>query len=573
MKFFKNLPVRTKLILSHSLIVVLALIVAGVGTYGVILSANRMDRMTNVSVASALAVGDIMYATSDLQLVTTTIVTLPASKADLLPPLEKSMNDNVALLGSAAQLLHERIGEHPDIEKNPDIIPKVEEIGALIATSDEQRQHVLALKDSGDANGAYQAYASGYQQTLVRIQTLAGELRVMVENLTTEDYLDCVHTNNLLFIGLLCVTVAALVFGLTSAFVVARNIRNPIQQLVDASHQMYQGNLAVADDLTYDSKDEIGVLAASMRETMRTLSDYVSEIGRTLRTIAGGDLTVSDNEITDFRGDFAVIKESLCFILKNLNHTLSDIQIAAEQVNNGADQVASGAQALSQGSTEQAAAVQELAATLGDINDKVQDAGNQAVATRANTDDELKMVLTCDDQMKDMVAAMDEISRTSEEIGKINKTIEDIAFQTNILALNAAVEAARAGAAGKGFAVVADEVRSLAAKSAEASQNASALIEASMAAVQKGVRIVDATAVNLQKVAGGAKNNAEMVTAIADAAQALVTSIEQVSTGIDQISSVVQTNSATAEQSAAASEELSGQSSMLKELINQFHLR
>ena len=183
------------------------------------------------------------------------------------------------------------------------------------------------------------------------------------------------------------------------------------------------------------------------------------------------------------------------------------------------------------------------------------------------------MMLACDEQMKDMVNAMGEISRTSEEIGKINKTIEDIAFQTNILALNAAVEAARAGAAGKGFAVVADEVRSLAAKSAEASKNASALIEASMAAVQKGVRIVDTTAENLQKVSDGAQKNAEMVTTIAEAANALVASVEQVATGIDQISAVVQNNSATAEQSAAASEELSGQSAMLKESINQFRLR
>ena len=573
MNYFKNLSVRTKLILSHCLIVALALIIACAGIYGVILSANRMDRMTNVSVASALAVGDIMYATSDLQLVTTTMVTLPASKADLLPPLQESMNNDVALLGSAAQILYERISEHPDIEKNPDIIPKVEEIGALIATSGEQRQQVLALKDSGDANGAYQAYASGYQQTLVRIQTLAGELRVMVEDLTTEDYVDCVNTNNVLSAGLLAVTLAALIIGLFSAFSVARNIRNPIQQLVDAAHQMYQGNLAVAEDITYESKDEIGVLAASMRETMRTLNDYVNEIGRTLRVIAAGNLAVADDEITDFRGDFSVIKESLCFILNNLNHTLSDIQIAADQVNSGADQVAAGAQGLSQGSTEQAAAVQQLAATLSEINDQVSNAGDQATETRKNTDEELKMMLACDEQMKDMVTAMDEISRTSEEIGKINKTIEDIAFQTNILALNAAVEAARAGAAGKGFAVVADEVRSLAAKSAEASQNASALIEASMAAVQKGVRIVDATAVNLQKVAAGAKNNAEMVGAIAEAAQGLVSSIEQVSTGIDQISAVVQTNSATAEQSAAASEELSGQSAMLKERINRFNLR
>ena len=80
MKLFKNLPVRTKLILSHSLIVVMTLIVACAGIYGVILSANRMDRMQNIVVASTEAIGDIMYATADLQLVTTTMITLPTSK-------------------------------------------------------------------------------------------------------------------------------------------------------------------------------------------------------------------------------------------------------------------------------------------------------------------------------------------------------------------------------------------------------------------------------------------------------------------------------------------------------------
>lgn len=574
MKFFKNRTIRTKLILSHSLVVFLALLVAGLGIYGVVLSANRMDRMQNVAVASTQAVGDIMYATADLQRVTNAMIMIPKNMAEQqLPPLETAMSDDVDLINASVQLLFTRLPEHPDIDKYPDILPTVEKIDALIAVGGDQRQDVLNMIAKGDADAASMIYQQGYCQTLMQIQTMATEMRGMVETLTTLDYVDCVQFNDVLATLLLGVTAVALAVGIFSAFAVSQMIRDPIRQLMDASLRMQQGDLAVADTITYESEDEVGVLAASMRETLAFLNAYVSEIGNILRTVANGNLTMRSSEITDFRGDFAVIKESIVYILENLNNALTNIQLASEQVDNGADQVASGAQELSQGSTEQAAAVEQLAATLSEINTKVQRAGEQAARTRENNAEELRMMTSCDEQMKEMVAAMDEISRTSEEIGKINKTIEDIAFQTNILALNAAVEAARAGAAGKGFAVVADEVRALAAKSADASQNASALIEASLAAVQKGVRIVDSTAANLQKVSEGAGRNAEMVSGIAGTTESLVSAIQQVSTGIDQISAVVQTNSATAEESAAASEELSGQSAMLKDLIARFELR
>ena len=344
----------------------------------------------------------------------------------------------------------------------------------------------------------------------------------------------------------------------------------PMLKIKKKMEELSQGDLSGAFDLQEDDT-ELGRTAHAIKNLQTFQQDMIGDVDYLLSEMSKGNFDVSTRI-----GDEAYVGVyyNLLMSMRKLNITLGDmlydIETSAQQINAGSEQVADGAQALAQGATEQASSVEELAATVTEISQSVSDAGEAASSASARADEAGQLTGECNEHMKDLVLAMDDISATSEQISKIIKEIDDIAFQTNILALNAAVEAARAGAAGKGFAVVADEVRNLAAKSADAAKNTATLIEASVAAVEKGAALAGDTAQRLQGVYDISNEVAAMVQNIATEAQATTDSIGQVSNGLDQISAVVQTNSATAEQSAAASQELSGQANMLATLVRRF---
>lgn len=396
---------------------------------------------------------------------------------------------------------------------------------------------------------------------------IAGTNWALMIDVPQREFMTSVYISILVTILLTLLLLASDAFFI---FPLANRIGKSIFTATKRLEKLADGNLSDEVALA-DISEETHILTTSLMKTVDNLNGYIHSIHSCLGALAEGDYTV---EIpNNFSGDFASIRDSLCFIADSLNLTMRRMNQSSIEVNANSNKVSNNARQLLDGSLEQDELFKQLEGSMRSIGDSIrQNKANAAQIEDCSSNAEQK-TSQGSSYMKNMLDAMNNIRSAVNEIAQISQMIEDISSQTNLLSLNASIEAARAGEAGRGFAVVASEIASLSGQTADALKQTSDIIARSVTTISEALSTADQTAKAFEEIQEVTEQYHAISSQLAETVTKQTHALSEVSEQLISLHTISNTNRNLAEETDQMAAESLAQSEELKQYVEQVKIK
>jgi aerotaxis receptor len=281
-----------------------------------------------------------------------------------------------------------------------------------------------------------------------------------------------------------------------------------------------------------------------------------------------------------------------------IQSTLQGMEDASRAVSSSVHDVAQSvvklndsAQVQSEATAAAAAGIEEISVSVSTVATNAastRDAANMAaqVSSRGSklADEASTTILALAKTVRASATQVERMGEHSREISRVTVAIREIADQTNLLALNAAIEAARAGEQGRGFAVVADEVRKLAERSAQSTQEISAMIASiqdetdkavegmrcGAGQVEEGVKLVQNARDALLEINTQMSRTHAMVSDISHSSDEQNEAMTSMANNVEQVAAMTEQNLGLADETAKTAELLRGVTARMRKAVEQY---
>jgi methyl-accepting chemotaxis protein len=417
--------------------------------------------------------------------------------------------------GSAAEFAQAMQGVEQALQKLSGLMtaknaPLAKEAAADSAALAGYLEKVLAEKSAMTNNGLKESYEKAVAAYEQQQQGLT-KLENAYKNYLAADVEKSRQLESKLMLALAVIVAVSLLIGMLLAFLLSKNILNPIRNMTSLLEKAGKGDLT--DRVRNERKDEIGKLGASVNGVLDGQQKMLEQVRST-------------------SSDIGILRRSLSELFAHSRENAGKVSSGLKNIMDG---IISGVKRPGEEFAKTAplgAGTEELALTTG----KAVEDGMKAMQIAASGEKSVKeaehVIRNATETVKQIADSIGDLENSSSKIGAITNTITDIASKTNLLALNAAIEAARAGQQGKGFTVLADEIRKLSEGSNKAAGEIKQLIKEIQGRIQYAVDKIGDGVSSVDEGAGKINSARESILQLAGTVNSIVETLKEAASAV-----------------------------------------